>query len=216
MQRLRIKFNRGEELKFISHLDIIRLWQRAFNRAGIQIAYSTGFSPHPKISLAAPLPLGVTSEAELMDVYIVKGVAPHFFVSAVNQELPKGLEIDKVHPMSFDLPSLQSLVSFAEYRVEVNTEEGPQDIQEALDKMLQQETIPWQHMRDTGPHHYDLRKLINDLWVEDWKPPVGHIGMRLQCDSNGSGRPEQVAAALGYKNRPDSIHRTLLILKVKK
>ena len=44
------------EIKFISHLDIVRLWQRAFNRAGIQIAYSTGFTPHPRISLAAPLP----------------------------------------------------------------------------------------------------------------------------------------------------------------
>src|SRR5512138_414428 len=98
MQRLRIKFNRGPEIKFISHLDIVRLWQRAFNRAGIEIAYSSGFTPHPRISLAAPLPLGVTSEAELMDVFIIKGVAPHFFVSAVNQQLPPGLKVDKVHP----------------------------------------------------------------------------------------------------------------------
>jgi hypothetical protein len=54
MQRLRIKFRRGAEIKFISHLDIVRLWQRAFNRAGIEIAYSSGFTPHAKISLAAP------------------------------------------------------------------------------------------------------------------------------------------------------------------
>ena len=71
MQRLRIRFSRGEELKFISHLDIIRLWERALRRARIGLAYSEGFSPHPRISLAAPLSLGITSDAELMDVVLV-------------------------------------------------------------------------------------------------------------------------------------------------
>jgi radical SAM-linked protein len=213
MQRLRIKFSRGPEIKFISHLDIVRLWQRAFNRAGIQIAYSTGFSPHPRIALAAPLPLGVTSEAELMDIIVIRGVAPHFFVSAVNQELPPGMSVDKVYPMAYELPSLQSLISKAEYRVELETASGPEDIQGALQKMLALETLPWQHMRDTGPHQYDLRALIDDLWVISWEPPKGVLGMRLKCDNAGSGRPEQVTAALGFPQRPDVIQRTQLILK---
>lgn len=212
MQRLRIKFSRGPEIKFISHLDIVRLWQRTFYRAGIEIAYSTGFSPHPRISLAAPLPLGVTSEAELMDVFVVRGVAPHFFVSAVNQQLPGGMNVDKVHPIAFDLPSLQSVISQAEYRVEVDTREGPGDVKKALEDLLALETLPWQHQRDTGPRQYDLRALINDLWIISRDPPSGVLGMRLRCDSNGSGRPEQVAAALGFTRRPESIHRTQLIL----
>jgi radical SAM-linked protein len=213
MQRLRIKFSRGPELKFISHLDIVRLWQRAFNRAGIEIAYSTGFTPHPRISLAAPLPLGVTSEAELMDIFCLRGVAPHFFVSAVNQQLPPGMTVDKVYPMAFDLPSLQASISLAEYRVEVDAGKGPEDIKKALDTMLAMPHLPWQHQRDTGPHHYDLRALIDDLWVIEWKPPAGILGMRLRCDSSGSGRPEQVTAALGFIHRPQSIHRTQLIMR---
>jgi radical SAM-linked protein len=213
MQRLRIKFSRGEEIKFISHLDIIRLWQRAFNRAGIQIAYSSGFSPHPRISLAAPLQLGVTSEAELMDIVIIKGVAPHFFLSAMNQQLPPGLTADKVHPIGADLPSLQSQISHTIYKVTVDTAQGPGDIHKAVAAMLAAETLPWQHQRDTGPHQYDLRKLIDDIQVTEWNPPVGVLEMRLRCDSNGSGRPEQVAAAMGFKTRPNSIHRTQLILK---
>ncbi len=215
MQRLRIKFSRGEEIKFISHLDIVRLWQRAFNRAGIEIAYSTGFSPHPRISLAAPLPLGVTSEAELMDIVITKGVAPQFFVSALNQQLPQGLRVDKVFPISPDLPSLQSQVNQAEYKVDVETAPGPADIQAALDNMLALEHLPWQHMRDTGPHQYDIRLLIADLKLIDWQPPIGSLSMLLQCNSQGSGRPEQVAAALGFAKRPQSIHRTQLILQSK-
>jgi radical SAM-linked protein len=212
MQRLRIKFSRGEEIKFISHLDIVRLWQRAFNRAGIEIAYSSGFTPHPRISLAAPLPLGVTSEAELMDIVIVKGVAPQFFVSALNQQLPQGLKVGKVFPISADLPSLQSQINQAEYRVELETTSGPEDIKSAINNLLALEHLPWQHLRDTGPHQYDLRKLIDDLIVIDWGTSIGSLSMRLQCNSQGSGRPEQVAAALGFKKRPRSIHRTQLIL----
>jgi radical SAM-linked protein len=216
MQRLRIKFSRGPEIKFISHLDIVRLWQRAFNRAGIEIAYSTGFTPHPRIALAAPLPLGVTSEAEWMDIFCVKGVAPHFFVSAVNQQLPPGMKVEKVYPIAPDLPSLQAQISQAEYRVEVNTEKGPSDIKTSLAALLALDHLPWEHQRDTGPHKYDLRPLVDDLWVIEWKPPLGIIGMRLQCNNSGSGRPEQVAAALGFKERPDVIHRTQIILQTAK
>jgi radical SAM-linked protein len=213
MQRLRIRFSRGPEIKFISHLDIVRLWQRAFNRAGIQIAYSSGFTPHPKIALAAPLPLGVTSEAELMDIYCVKGVAPHFFISALNQELPLGLKVEKVYPIAPDLPSLQSQISMAEYRIELDTEKGPQDIKAAIESLLALEHLPWEHLRDTCPNKYDLRPLVDDLWLIEWNPPKGMIGMRLQCNNSGSGRPEQVAGALGFKERPDSIQRTQIILQ---
>jgi radical SAM-linked protein len=213
MQRLRIKFSRGPQVKFISHLDITRLWQRAFNRAGIEIAYSTGFTPHPRISLAAPLPLSVTSNAELMDVFIIRGVAPHFFISAVNQQLPPGISVDKVYPIAGDLPSLQSVVSQADYRVEVATDSAPPDIRAAVANLLAKEHLPWQHQRDTGPHQYDLRALVIDIAVAEWAPPTGVLTMRLRCDSNGSGRPEQVTAALGFTQRPLSIYRTQLILK---
>ena len=66
MHRLRLKFSRGEKLKYLSHLDLMRLWERALRRAGLPAAYSEGFSPHPRISLASPLAVGVTSRAELM------------------------------------------------------------------------------------------------------------------------------------------------------
>jgi radical SAM-linked protein len=215
MQRLRIKFSRGPEIKFISHLDIVRLWQRAFNRAGVEIAYSSGFTPHPKISLAAPLPLGVTSEAELMDIFCIRGVAPHFFASAVNQQLPRGITVDKVFPISFDLPSLQSQISQAEYKVTVEIENEELEIQKALEKLLALENLPWQHQRDTGVKQYDLRELIEDMWVIELKHASGVLGMKLRCDSKGSGRPEQVTAALGFKKRPQSIHRTQIILNTR-
>jgi len=213
MQRLRIRFCRGEEIKFISHLDLMRLWQRALLRAGISLAYSEGFSPHPRISLAVPLAVGVTSEAELMDIFVIKWVSPHLFTTAVSQQLPPGIGILQVYQIAPNLPSLQSQVRYAEYKVEVETEKGQEDIKSALVSLLSVEHLPWQHQRDTGLRSYDLRTLIDDLWLIDWHQPYCTIGMRLRCDNSGSGRPEQVTAALGFAHHSLSIHRIKLILK---
>jgi radical SAM-linked protein len=213
MHRLRVRFKRGGEVKFISHLDLIRLWQRAFQRAKIPIAYSEGFSPHPRISLAAPLPIRVTSDAELMDIHLTKWVSPHFLTSALSQQLPSGIEIMQAYSIAPNQPSLQAQVRFAEYQVTMKIEMGKAEVEAAITDLLSAEHLPWQHQRDTGPRHYDLRGLISDLWLMDYQPPYGTIGMRLRCDSGGSGRPEQVSLALGFTSPPQSIHRTKLILK---
>jgi len=215
MQRLRIRFRRGQEVKFISHLDIMRLWQRALHRAEIPLAYSEGFSPHPRISLAAPLPIGVTSQAELMDILGTKQVSPHFFTAAVSQQLPPGIEILQVYQVALTMPSLQSQVRYAEYKVEIETEKGQKDIESAVTSLLSKKHLPWQHQRDTGTRNYDLRALIDDLWLIDWHSGYCTVGMRLRCDNSGSGRVEQVTAALGFSHYPQSIHRTKLILETK-
>jgi len=213
MQRLRIRFCRGEEIKFISHLDMMRLWQRALHRAGIPLAYTEGFSPHPRISLAAPLPVGVTSQGELMDIFCTKWASPHFFTNAVSRQLPPGIEILQVYPVAPTMPSLQSQVDYAEYKVEIETEKDQKAIESALASLLSVKHLPWHHQRDTGTRNYDLRALIDDLWLIDWHSGYCTIGMRLRCDSSGSGRPEQVAAALGFAQHPHSVHRTKLVLK---
>ncbi len=213
MQRLRIRFSRGEEIKYISHLDLIRLWQRALNRAGIPLSYSKGFNPHPQISMALALAMGVTSEAELMDIMLDKFISPHSFTAAIGPQLPRGITVNGVFNTPLTIPSLQSQVRQAEYTVTVATAKDKNDIESALNSLLDKETLPWQHQRDTGPHKYDLRALIDDLWLIDWRRGCCTIGMRLRCDNTGAGRPEQVAAALGFEKYPETIHRNKLILQ---
>jgi radical SAM-linked protein len=210
MQRLRVRFSRADEVKYISHLDLMRCWERAFRRAEVPLAYSEGFTPHPRISLAAPLAIGVTSEAELMDVVVTRWVSPHWFSGGVSRQLPPGLEIMAVAPVATTLPSLQSSVRLAEYRVEVESAMPAKELEAAVENLLSLEELPWHHHRDTGERNYDLRSLIEDLWVE----PAGGLGMSLRCDSGGSGRPEQVVLALGLDAYPRSIHRTRLVLAV--
>lgn len=215
MQRVRIKFTREEEVKYISHLDVMRLWQRAFIRAGVDLAYSEGFNPRPKMSLAVPLALGVTSEAELMDITLNRWTSPPAFRTVMERQLPRGVHIREALAVAPTLPSLQSQVRLAEYTVTVATEKTPEEVQEAIDGLLAKDTLPWEHRRDTGPRRYDLRKLVNDLWVGERRGEAQELGMLLRCDSQGAGRPEQVAAALGFEEYPISIHRTRLILEAK-
>jgi radical SAM-linked protein len=213
MQRLRLRFWRGEEVKFISHLDVVRFWERAFRRAGIPLAYSEGFRPHPRIAIAAPLAVGVTSEVELMDVWLKQWMPPGSFVMKASQQLPCGFSILEAYEVGLRGPSLQSSIAAAEYRVEVKSEKREEEMGDSLNRLLQAKQLRWQHSRGDRVHCYDLRALVNDLWIINHCGSTYVLGMRLRCDAGGSGRPEQVLAALGLSQYPESSHRTRLILK---
>lgn len=212
MQRLRVRFTREDRIKYISHLDTMRLWERALTRAGVRIAYSEGFSPHPRLSLAAPLAVGITGESELLDVYTADAVSPHWFSDAVCKQLPEGISILGVQQIGVTVPSLQSQVRQAEYRVELDRTDGPEDIESAITSLLSLEKLSWYHERDTGKREYDLRELIDDIRLESSDDERCTLTMVLRCGSSGSGRPEQVALALGFKQYPIAISRTKLIL----
>jgi radical SAM-linked protein len=213
MQRLRVRFRRGEELKFISHLDIIRLWVRALRRAQVPLSYSEGFSPHPRISLAVPLSVGVTADNEFMDIYLDRIVSPHWFTDTVNHHLPPGIGILETSPIGESVPSLQSQVRFTQYEVEVNTSKTGEEITVNIRHILSQEDLPWHHERDTGRRNYNLRALIDDIWLIGCQQNTCTLGMKLRCDESGAGRPEQVVYALGFTEYPKSIRRTKLIMK---
>jgi len=211
MQRLRIIFSRGKEVKYISHLDMMRFWERAFRRAGIPLVYSYGFTPHPKLSLAAPLPIGVTSETELMDITLQKPCSLYLLIQNVSHNLPCGIEILEAQQVPLGVPSLQSQLRYAEYHVEINANKSMEEVQEVISSLLQMDSLPWQHTRDTGLRRYDLRALIEHIWIVSWQGFIFTLGMRLHCSSKGTGRPEQVTQALGFAH-PRYIHRTKLLL----
>lgn len=213
MQRLRLTFGRGEELRYISHLDLMRLWQRALRRAEIPLVYSQGFSPHPRLSLAAPLAVGVISSGELMDVFLGRRVSPNFFMKTVGEQLPRGIDISEVVEVGIGLPSLQSQVRSAEYKVVAEIFKEPKEVEADIRSLMASDKLPWQHTRDKEVRKYDLRNLIDELWLVESHPPEYIIGMKLRCDSTGTGRAEQVLSALGFEASPKSIHRTKLVLE---
>ena len=212
VQRLRVTFTRGEEMKYITHLDMMRFWERAIRRAGIPIAYSEGFTPHAQIQLAAPLPVGTTSDAELMDVFLAEAMTPRAFTDKLTGELPPAVRITHVEQAGLTLPSLQAETRFAEYDVDVAVPVGL-DVAAAVAAFLAATRVPWEHKREDETKSYDIRALVSEIVVGG--PLESDDGvrlrMRLRNDSTGSGRPEQVAAALGLPP-PLRIHRTKITL----
>lgn len=93
MYRINFVFSKQGATKFISHLDLLRLFVRAFRRADVPLKISEGFSPHPKFSIAHALKLGVESEREEAQVILNEMMPAERFMAAVRKELPEGIEI---------------------------------------------------------------------------------------------------------------------------
>ncbi len=213
LQRLRATFVRGERVKYITHLDLMRYWERVLRRAGLPLAYSGGNTPTPRLSLAAPLPVGVTSSGELMDVYLTRRVPLRDFLRLVNAQTVPGTEVVAVREVGLRLPSLQSQVRWAEYQVEVAAEgRSRADVEEAIAGLLAADSLPWQHLRQGQVRRYDLRALVYDLWLEGEADGLFLLGMRLRTDQQTAGRAEQVTAALGFQAPPRRVHRTRLFV----
>lgn len=208
VQRLRVTFARGDDMKYITHLDLMRYWERALRRAELPVAYSEGFSPHAQLSLAAPLAVGTTGEAELMDVFMAEAIAPRTLIEKLTPQLSPGLSIRNVQEAGLTLPALQADVRFAEYEVDVPVAE---DIAGAVARFLAAETVPWEHKREDEVRSYDIRALVEHIELIHRDDAGATLRMRLKNDNKGSGRPEQIVAALGLL-APTRIHRTQLVL----
>jgi radical SAM-linked protein len=205
--RLRIIFTKLGVLKYISHLDLVRLWERALRRARIPLAYSRGFNPRPKITFASALPLGFTSRGEVMDLLLERRLSPHHVVQRVKEQLPPGVEIVSVEEVYPALPSLQSQVRFAEYRAVVASDGSRAEMEARLEWLLKAQRLP----RQRRGKAYDLRPLIDGLWVESEALGGPVIGLRLRAGEGGTGRPDEVLDELSLAQKVVSIERERLI-----
>jgi len=207
-QRLRITFAKGEEIKYISHLDLMRLWERTLRRARVPLAYSHGFNPRPRIAVAAPLPLGFTSRGEVMDVVLERHISPYNFARCLAPHLPPGLELLSVEKVYPQLPSLQSQVRAAEYRVTASWDGSREELEGKLRELLMAEQLP----RQRRGKDYDLRPLIEELWVEGREAGGWVLGMRLRAGDQGTGRPDEVLEALGLAEKLYLVRRERLLM----
>ena len=196
VQRVRVKYGRSDALQFVSHLDMMRLCERAFRRAGLPLAYSEGHMPRPRLSIAAALPVGVTSEAELLDVYLNRRVSPFYFLKQLEPQLPEGVRAYEAVDVPMDWPSLQSQVREAEYHVTVAMDASSHAIQAALDGFLDRQSVPWEHRRDKEVRRYDLRELVHDLWVAEGTSPSYPAPMRRGTIREGAANAQVAEPAL--------------------
>lgn len=121
LNSIRFKFIRGEEVKYISHLDLMKAFDRALRRSHTPIAYSQGFNPHPQMVFGLPLSVGVTSEAEYADFELSTAVEPGEFMERLNKQLPMGLKIvDAKCKTSKD--NIMTAITLASYELLISAE----------------------------------------------------------------------------------------------
>src|SRR5512139_1091093 len=122
-QRLRVRFTRDETLKYIGHLDMARTWQRIVRRANLPLAYSEGFNPQPKMSFAAALPVGCTSDHEELDLVLLPPCAIDEVKVRLDRALPSGMKIISLEEVPLNAPALQMQLLAAEFEIIVEGEE---------------------------------------------------------------------------------------------
>lgn len=115
--KIRIKFKKSGVMRFIGHLDIMRYFQKAIRRSGIDVAYSTGFSPHQIMSFAAPLGVGLLSDGEYMDIEVHSTLSSRESVERLNAVMAEGMEVISYRALSEESKNAMSIVAAADYSI---------------------------------------------------------------------------------------------------
>lgn len=164
MQKLRLRYTKRGRLRFTSHRDVARTFERALRRAGVPMAYSQGFSPHPKISWIGAAPTGVASEAEYVEVQVVDRIDPAALRRALDEALPPGLDV--VDAVQAEQGSLAERIDASRWLVELPGVD-PEELRRAVDALLAAESVEVERLTKDGRRIMDVRPGVVTAEVGD-------------------------------------------------
>ncbi len=190
--KLRIRYAKRGPLRFSSHRDFQRALERALRRARVPMAYSAGFSPHPKVSYANSAPTGAASEAEYVEIGVVERCDPDALRVALDAALPPGLDVLDV--VEARTPDLVARLEASRWRIEVPGVSGEQ-LASAWQVLVDAPTVPVERMMKQGRRTLDLRPALLAGEVHD----AGQLGAVLEltvANVTPTVRPEEILVAL--------------------
>lgn len=205
VQRLRVTFRKFGAARWIGHLDVNRTWERALNRAKIPMAYTQGFNRRPRMQFANALPLGYTSDCEVVDLWLREKIAPDAAMTQLNERMAPGIEVMEAHTVYVRQPALPTLTVTANYtvrltHVEVNSAELSQKITSLLatDEIIAEKT----GKKNRGKT-YNLRPMILDIVLDEDE----QMHLHVTCREGMTGRPDAILRALDIDHRDVHVHR---------
>jgi radical SAM-linked protein len=210
---LRFQFSKGPEVRFLSHLDVVRTMERALRRAHLPIAYSEGFSPRPIMSYGYALPVGILSEAEYGDFVFARKIDPDEFVVRYNQHLPQGFRVLRAERVADRTPALMRAINAASWSVLLRGQ-GTEEISKRLEWLQGVDSFVVKRETNKGSREIDVRPLLYAV--------VGvqtvDTGTVIQCYS-GLGneanlRMNELGELLGFDHLSAVITRTGQFKKV--
>ncbi|MGI6097293.1 MAG: TIGR03936 family radical SAM-associated protein [Dethiobacteria bacterium] len=203
MPRYRICFSRGEEQNYLSHLDLMRTLTRALRRAALPVQYSRGFNPQPRLVFAAPLPVGITTEADFFDLFLKEELAEAQIHALLNDNLPQGLKIVSVYTVREDAPPLMAEVEAALYVVSLDNAgiEGKwatvrETLQAAIADICATDELVVERKGKKKTKKVNIRPFILEISFQEESAEEISIRILLQTGNKGGARPDEVLAAL--------------------
>ncbi len=148
MPELRFRFEKRGRAAYLSHLDVMRTFQRAFIRAGIRLRHSEGFNPHPRMSIALPLQLGCESVCEVLDVSLLEGEENKELLAALNAALPEGIRVLRAGEPALPVKR----IAWAEWELRFPSQEEA----EAAEEILRSPSLPVEKKTKRGVGTLDI------------------------------------------------------------
>lgn len=204
-----IRFEKRPRLRFISHLDLQRFFQRAVNRTGLPIAWSQGFNPHPVMSFGSALALGWTSEYEIIEIKLSAPMGRKRTEDAIRAALPEDLRVLEVRMVDDRHPAPMALVRMADYRVTLEGE-GAGAILAQIPAFMARENVPAIKKTKSGEREINARPMVIDL-----APFEDGFNARLMLTERESIKPDLLIGLLadmaGVEPPEARIHRLMLL-----
>lgn len=194
MKKIRAKFIKSDSLKFLSHLDILRTFNRAIRRSGVNIVYSQGFNPHPSMSFGLPLSVGVTSEGEYVDIDVEDDITSESFVETINKGLPDGLKVMDAQEVD-SKSNIMALITNAKYKITIFSDDL-KNIDEKIKLLLSKENILIEKETKKGTKEVDIKPSIREINIIKSSDKSADIFMHLDAGSQANLNPELVLRAM--------------------
>lgn len=209
---IRFQFRKGQELRFLSHLDLIRTLERAVRRGRLPIAFSEGFSPRPKMSFGSALAVGIMSEAEYADFEFTERIEPNEFMTTFNSVLPTGLEVIRAVLLPPKSLSLMTEINAAEYKLVAHDTDAA-GLVSRIKSLQTADSFVVERKTKKGIRLVDLRPLLYE--VEHPQEIGSETAIRCRCavGSSGNLRPNELCIMLGMDPFTTKIVRTALLIK---
>lgn len=184
---IRFKYKRGQELKYLAHLDMMKVFERALKRAGIEAAYSSGFNKRPMMVFGLPISLGMISNSEYADITLIGNSDPKEFMEMMNNVLPDGVVMLDVCALKAK-GNIMSMVKAAEYTIMINAGNG---ICEAISAFMSRGEAVIEKEKKGQMQKKDIRKGILKAEYNDKE-----IKLLLSSGQDGHIKPEEFIKAL--------------------
>ena len=199
VQKIRIRLSKEGEARFISHREVNHSLMRALRRAKLPVAFSQGFTPHPKISFSQPTAVGIESYAEFMDIELHTKIDPQELMKRLNETLPTGLRTLESYEIPMKTPYLANQIVQSIYRVSVPRAliGDREECQAKIQKLMDNHEVWFERRKhDRKGEKINIRPLVEEIQIIDEKPETIVLEMNLKDSNVGKGRPDEVLQLL--------------------